>query len=124
MAEEKKGMSKGCMIALIIVAILVVIVIVGGILIYMYRGEIAEFGLGTLAETIATEIKNNLPEGYTAEDVDRIVADFKQAIKDKKIDQGEIQSIGNLFQEVFEDKQIDQEEAKEILETIEDAIED
>lgn len=116
-------MSRGCLIALIIVGIIAVIVVAVGIVCYIYQDQIVEIGLNKLSETVASQIKENLPEGYTAEDVDKVIEDFKQAYKDKKIDQEEIQRISAMFQNMLEDKKIDQDEAEEFLEELKKVIE-
>jgi hypothetical protein len=124
MAEQKKGMSKGCLIALIVVAIIAVVVVAIAIVGYVYKDEIVEMGLNKLTETVAVEIKNNLPEGVTAEDVDNLLAEFKQAYADAKIDQEEIQRLSVLLRESFEDKKIDQDEAKRFMEEIRKSIDE
>ena len=82
MTEQKKGMSKGCLIALIAAAIIVLIVVTVAIVGYIYKDKIVEVGLSKLTETVAVEIKKNLPEGVTADDVDDLLTEFKQAFKD------------------------------------------
>ncbi len=124
MAEGKKGMSKGCLIAMIIGLIIMFIVIALGVVCYVYKDELVELGLTKMTETIVTEVKANLPEGVTAEDVDKIMDDFTKAFKEGKVDQGELQHLSTILQEAFEDKKIDRDEGKKILEELKKAIED
>lgn len=128
MTEQKKGMSKGCLIALIAAAIIVLIVVAVAIVGYIYKDkikdEIVEIGLSKLTETVTVEIKKNLPEGVTADDVDDLLVEFKQAFKDAKIDQQEIQRLSVLLRESLDDKKIDQDEARKFMEELRKAIDE
>jgi actin-like ATPase involved in cell morphogenesis len=123
MTEQKKGMSKGCLVLLIIGIILVVIVVAMSVVCYVYKDDLVEMGLNKMTETIVTELKANLPDGISEEEVDKVVEEFKVAFKEGKIDQGEIQQISTLLQSALEDKEIDEEEGRKILETFKKAIE-
>lgn len=122
MADEKKGMSKGCMIALIVGLIILFIIIALGVVCYVYKDELVEMGLTKMTDTIVTEIKADLPEGVTEADVDEAVEKFKQAFKDGKIDQNEVQKISTIIQTALEDKKIDQDEGSKILEVMKKAV--
>lgn len=52
----KKGMSKGCLVALIIVGVLIVMVVVAGLVCYMKRDDLMKFGAVSLVE----EVKKNM----------------------------------------------------------------
>jgi ABC-type transport system involved in cytochrome bd biosynthesis fused ATPase/permease subunit len=122
MAEGKKGMSKGCLIALIICAIIAVIIIAMAVVCYVYKDELIEAGLNKMTETLSAEIIKDLPEGVTETDVNGLMDEFKQAIKEQKVDQFELQGLSATFQQIMDDKVITQDEAKEILDDIREAI--
>ncbi len=122
MAEGKKGMSKGCLIALIIVAIIAVIIIALSIVCYIYKDELIEAGLTKMTDTLSSEIIKDLPEGIAEQDVDALMDDFRQAIKEQKINKSEIQQLSTSFQEIMQDGVISQEEGKEIMDRIREAI--
>lgn len=121
--EKKKGMSKGCLILLIVGIILVVLVVSMSVVCYVYKDDLVEMGLNKMTDTIVTEIKTNLPEGISEAEVDKVVDEFKVAFKEGKIDQAEIQHISTLLQTALEDKEINEDEGREILETFKKAIE-
>ena len=121
--ETKKGMSRGCLIGLVIVGILAIIVIGSGIVCYIFQDELLEWGLEKTTEMIALEIKANLPEEFTEQDVDNLFDKLKQAIKNKKIDPSKIQKLATQFQLYLEDQKIDEDEAREIMEEIKEIIE-
>ena len=122
MAEGKKGMSKGCLIALIICAIIAVIIIAMAVVCYVYKDELIEAGLNTMTETLSAEIVKDLPEGVTELDVNNLMTEFKQAIKEQKVDQFELQNLSSTFQQIMDDKVITKEEGKKILDQIREAI--
>jgi tRNA C32,U32 (ribose-2'-O)-methylase TrmJ len=124
MAEAKGGLSKGCIIALGIVGVFVILAIALAIVCYVYKDEIIELGLSKLTDSVATEIKKDLPEDVTAADVDSLVAEFKQAYKDKKVDQTEIQRLSVMFQEMLKDKEVDQEEGRKFMDEMRKVIEE
>jgi hypothetical protein len=121
---KKKGMSKGCMISLIVGLIILFIIIALSVVCWVYKDELVEMGLTKMTETIVTEVKANLPEGVTSEDVDRIMDDFTKAFKEGRVDQSELQNLSTMLQEAFKDKKIDQDEGKKLLEELKKAIED
>ena len=124
MAEEKKKMSKGCMVALIIVAVIAVIIIALSIVCYVYKDQLVEFGLEKTVDMVAVEIKANLPEGISSNDVDGVVGDFKKALKEKKIKAEKIQAVAAMFQEIMDDKKVDKDEAQKFLKQLKAAIEE
>lgn len=121
--ETKKGMSRGCLIGLVIVGILAIIVIGSGIVCYIYQDELLEWGLEKTTEMIALEIKANLPEEFTEQDVDDLFDKLKQAIKNKNIDPSKIQKLATQFQLYLKDQKIDEDEARKIIEEIKEAVE-
>ena len=121
MLNQKGGMSRGCMVTLIVVGVIAVLVIASLLICYIYREEIVELGLTKLADTVAMEAKNNLPEGVTAEDIDNALDEFKKAFKEKKIDTEEIQSLSMMFQDIMKDKEVDADEVEEFIDEIKKA---
>ncbi|HHI02623.1 MAG TPA: hypothetical protein ENL22_03775 [candidate division Zixibacteria bacterium] len=121
--KTKKGMSRGCLIGLIVAGILVIIVIGSGIVCYVYQDELLEWGLEKTTEMIALEIKANLPEEITEQDVDELFEKLKQAIKNKEIDPSKIQKLATQFQMYLEDQKIDEDEARAIMEEIKEVVE-
>jgi len=121
-AEEKKGMSKGCMIALIVAGVIAVIIIALGIVCYVYQDQLVEWGMEKSLGMISAEMKANLPEGITEDDIDNAINKFKQMIKDKKIETTEIQTLAVKIQEVMEDKKLDTSEVREIFEDLKDIV--
>lgn len=124
MSEQRKGLSKGCMVALIIVGVLVVILIATMIVCYIYKDELVGFGLEKMTEAASLEIKKDLPEGYTADGVDSLMVEFRTAFKENKIDQNELQEITSSLQDLMKEGKYTPEKGKEFLEMVRTAIEE
>ncbi len=122
-AVPKKGMSRGCLIGLIVVGILAIIVIGAGVVCYVYQDELLEYGLDKSTDMIALEIKTNLPEEFTEAEVDELFDRLKQAIKNKEINPESIQKLVMQFQSYLEDQKIDMDEARKLIEEIKETIE-
>ncbi|MCP4705866.1 MAG: hypothetical protein GY865_14800 [candidate division Zixibacteria bacterium] len=122
-AVPKKGMSKGCLIGLVVVGILAIIVIGSGIVCYVYQDELLEYGLDKSTDMIALEIKANLPEEFTEAEIDELFDKLKQAIKNKEINPESIQKLVMQFQSYLEDQKIDMDEARKLIEEIKETIE-
>lgn len=122
-AVPKRGMSKGCLVGLIVVGVLAVLILVLGSLAYFYWEDIANWGLEKTTEMIAMEIKANLPEEFTEQDVDDLFDKLKRALKNKEIDATKIQMLATQFQTYLEDQKIDEDEARMLLNEIKKAVE-
>ena len=121
--EPKKGMSRGCLVGLVIAGILAIIFIGTAIVCYVYQDELLEWGLEKTTEMIAMEIKANLPEEITEQDIDELFDKLRKAIKNKEIDAAKIQKLAGQFQFYLEDQKIDENEAQKIIDEIKEAVE-
>ena len=121
-ATPKKGMSRGCLIGLIVVGILAVIVIGSSIVCYVYRAELLEFGLEKTTDMIALEIKANLPEEFTEAEIDELFDRLRKAVMSEEIDPTRIQNLATQFQSYLEDQKIDVDEARKLIEEIKDVL--
>ncbi len=121
MTEPKKGMSKGCLITLIVASVILVLVVAMSVVCYVKRDTILEWSISKMIDTARMDILNDLPEGYTADDVNKICDNFKTALAEKKVDANEVRNIATMFQEILKDKKIDKDEAKTFLEELKKA---
>ncbi len=114
--------SKGCTIAIIVLAVIVLILIVGMVFVWINRGKIVDAVTGYAIEATQQEIVNNLPDGYTAEMVNQIMADLKTGLQNKTVSDAAIQELAGTFQAAMADKKIDKEEGRHLLEMIQRAL--
>lgn len=115
MSEQKKGMSRGCLISLVVFAVILVIVIAMSIVCYIKKDSIMEWGVLQISSQLQREIVADLPEGVTKEEVDSVFTQFNQAVKDKSVDPTDLQSLTVMIQEIMKDKKVDHEESMRVL---------
>lgn len=116
------AMSKGCTIGLIIGAVIVLLIIVGVIFVVMNKDKIFEAGITYLIDTVETELVSEPPEGYTADSIHELMAEFKIKINNKELDPTTIQKLAGNFREAMADEEFDQEEKLTLLLSIEEAV--
>lgn len=61
--QQKKGMSTGCLVALIIVGVLIILIVIAGIVCYMKRGDLVQYGAVTMTEEIKKVAAENPQPG-------------------------------------------------------------
>jgi predicted metal-dependent hydrolase len=121
-AEEKKGMSKGCMISLIIVGIIVIIVIALSVVCYVNRDKIVNAVLDKSQTWITEQVDQNLPEEYTSEEAHQIISDFFDDVKAGVISKDELNSVTQEFQALMQDKQFSVEDARKLLDRMKEML--
>ena len=116
--EPKKGMSKGCMVTLIVVAVLVVMVIVAGLVCYAKRDELAKAGVNITVSQMQSELMANPVEGIDTVVVNRIADGFVAKVNEAEFDAGEFAFFFQTIQTIMADRVIDAEEAQQFMETM------
>lgn len=116
------AMSRGCTVALIIVAAIVLLIIVAIFIVWLNRDKVGNYILDKAITAAETEITANLPDGYTEAQVHDLMAELKTAIKNGTIGGPEIQELAGSFQAAMSDKEISKEEGAHLLMLIEKAL--
>jgi hypothetical protein len=116
------AMSRGCTIALIIVAAILLIIIIGLIIVYVNRDKIVEAGVDYMIENAEEKIIANLPDGYTPEMVQELMRELKAAIKNDQIPGSQLQEMIGVYRDMMDDNEITKEEGTRLLGMIEDAL--
>jgi len=107
----KKRMSKGCLIALIVVGVLAVIVIIAGITCYLKKDELVKYGTAALVNSIKTELNNNPVAGVDTVRVNAITDAFIKKMNESELDYAMYGSFAQQIQALPSDKKIDSAEA-------------
>ena len=116
---QKKGMSKGCTVALIVAGILLVIVIIGAVVVAYYWDDLMKFP----AKRVVVEMKQSLSE-EPVQGVDTVrfnaVADgfLKKLDSDEKLDLQNYRELLLDIQQVASDKKYDSAEVEQIIDGI------
>ena len=114
----KKGMSKGCLIGLIIVGALVVMVVIAGVTCYVKRAEIAKFGVKTMITGLKTQVNDNPVEGIDTVTFNAISDAFMVKLEQTELDVEKLGQLAQTIQPIMSDQAIDSAEAVWYLEAL------
>ncbi|MCP4686343.1 MAG: hypothetical protein GY867_12970 [bacterium] len=110
---QKKGMSKGCLVGIIIAAVLVVIAAIGVALIYFYMDDIGKFGVVTLADGVKAGVAENPPEGVDTVRVNAMIDAFVEKVNAAEEDNlVTLSAFMQTVQTVVSDREVDAEEVE------------
>jgi hypothetical protein len=111
-SEKKKGMSKGCLVALIVGIVLVVIVVGSGLICWLKKDAIMKASTAAMVEAISTELTEQPVEGVDTVVVNRVTDAFVERLnQDEKMDLQRFQSFAQEIQIIMSDKKVDADEA-------------
>lgn len=116
------AMSKGCTVALIILAAILLLIIIGIIIVYINKDKILEAGVDYMIANAEEKIVANLPDGYTPEMVHDVMQELKAAIGNGEIPGPQLQAMVKTYQDVMSDNEITEDEGARLLGMIEDAL--
>ncbi len=116
--QAKKGMSKGCLIALIVVGVLVLLLVIVGITCYLKREDLAKYGAVTLINSVKTELNNNPVEGVDTVRVNAVAEAFVEKLQDSKLDFEKYGQIMQSIQAIMTDKTVDSDEAEDFVQAM------
>ena len=86
MADQSGKMSKGCLVALIVVGAIVLLAIIAGITCYVYREDIAKGTAGVVVNKIQEEVAKQSPEGVDTVQFNAIADGFKNKLDSTKLE--------------------------------------
>lgn len=86
MADQSGKMSKGCLIALIVVGAVVVIGVIIGIVVCVYHEDILESAAGVMVNGVKEELAKQAPEGVDTVQFNAIADGFKDDLSKGKLD--------------------------------------
>ncbi|UCC43880.1 MAG: hypothetical protein JSU65_12290 [Candidatus Zixiibacteriota bacterium] len=115
---QKKGMSKGCMISLIIVSVLVLIVIILGITCWVYKEDLAKMAGITAVESVKTMVAENPPEGIDTTQFNAVTDAFIGKINADSLSMERYAEFMQAVQPMMSDQEISAEEAEWWMSTI------
>jgi cell division protein FtsX len=116
------AMSRGCTVALIIVAAILLLIIIGIFIVWLNREKVGNYLLDQAISTAETKIDANLPEGYTEAQVHDVMMELKTAIKNGDISGPQIQELAGAFQAAISDNEISKEEGAHLLTLIQHTL--
>ena len=112
------GMSKGMKITLIIIGVFVVLVVIATATCYVYREDIARFGIITLVNQMKAEIAANPVEGMDTAAFNRMADGFITRVNEGEFALDDFAPIGLSLQGAMDDKVLDSAEVAGFIETM------
>ncbi len=118
MTEEiqKKGMSKGCMVALIVVGVLFLMAVIAGVTCWMKKAELVKYGVKTTIIQIGSIAKENPQAGVDTTQINTIITAFSEKLdNDTTLN---LELLGATIQKIQympQDEVIDSLEAIELI---------
>ncbi len=120
MTEEvqKKRMSKGCLIALIVVGVLLLLVIIAGITCYLKKDELVKYGTTTMVTGIKTKLNDNPVAGIDTVRVNAVADAFIEKFNEAEIDYTRYGALSGELQEFVADDEIDSMDAERFVQAM------
>ncbi len=115
---EKKKMSKGCMIGLIVGGVFVAMVAVAAVTCYMKRDDIARYGVSTLLESLKTKVNAGEVEGVDAERFSIMTDAFIVRLEADSLDYTKFQRFGASIQSMAAAEETDKEEVASLMDAM------
>ena len=113
---QSKGMSKGCLIGLIVAAAILLLIIIGLVTCWVYKEDLAKMGATTLVTGLKTELANNQFEDVDTVQFNVIADAFLEKLEQEE--QLDLQTYGIFMQSlqgVMADKIFDAEEVPAVV---------
>lgn len=108
---EKKGMSKGCLVGLIVGIVLVVLVAGIALTVWYKWDDIKKAGVVTVAESLRTELNDNPVEGVDTVQVNRVTDGFLAKLDTDQVTIEQLSQFMQSVQSIMADQAVDAEEA-------------
>lgn len=116
--QAKKGMSKGLLIALIVVGVVVLLVVIAGITCYLKREELVRYGAVISINSVKTEVNDNPVEGVDTVRVNAVADAFVEKLQESKLDFDKCGRFVRTVQAIMSDKKVDSDEAEDIVQAM------
>ncbi len=116
---KKGGMSKGCLVGLIIAGVLLVIVIVGIVLVVAYKDDLGKMGAVTVANQAKQMVADNPVEGLDTVQFNAVVDAFaEKTTADSTVDLESLAVFMQSLQTYVGDGEVSASDAESIQEAI------
>ena len=122
---QKRGLSKGCLVGLIIIGILVVIIVIGAITCYVYRADLTKKAGSTALVGVKDMVAENPPEGVDTVQFNALTDAFLTQLDQDDFgdDDTKMQRFGMFLQKVTSlmgDGEVSAEDVKAVSEAMVD----
>jgi len=115
---QKKGLSKGCLIGLIVAAVLLVMVIVAVIVIYIYREDLSKFAGTAVITQIQQQVAQDPPPGLDVAAFDAVCNEFSARMEADSLDPEAYTAFLSKVRTIPMDNKVDSAEAVIFLDAV------
>lgn len=98
---KKQGMSKGCMVGLIVGGIILVLILVALVTCWYYKEDIMKMGAATAVRGLQTQLVENAPEGVDTTQFKALTEAFVQKVNAEKLDPEKYADFFSTVQELM-----------------------
>lgn len=122
---QKKRMSKGCLVALIVVGVLLIMVAVAAITCWMKKDDLVKYGVVQLVGGIAEMAQADPQPGVDPDRLENLAGAFEERIN--AVDSVDFQQLGMVAQQlqpIAQDETIDSTDARKLYEVVFDIFPD
>jgi len=109
-ATEKKGMSKGCLVGLIVLGVLIVVIAILSVVCYMNKDSIMKFGVNTMITEVKVQMANSPNPGMDTTTFNAIADEFSRKLETGEVDSQKLSAMAAVIQNIIEDKVVDSAE--------------
>ncbi len=107
---KKQGMSKGCLVGLIVVGVLLILIIAISITCYVKREDIAKFAAVTVVNSVKQMVATDLPPGTDTTQFNAISEAFVKKLNESPLDSDKYGAFMREIQSIPGDKKVDSAE--------------
>jgi hypothetical protein len=115
---QKQGMSKGCLIGIIVAAVLVVMVIIAIFAFWYYKDDVVKFGANTVIASIRAEVSNNPPSGVDTTAFFAVCDAFSDRLQSDTLKLQQFEGFFKEAQTVITDSKVDSAEVERLVESM------
>ncbi len=114
--QPRKGMSRGCMVTLIVVGVLLILFIAASVVCYIKRDDIVRGGLTMGVNQVKGKIVTSAPQGVDTVWVAEVTEAFNAEVQNRSLEELQVkpvamQQLGEMIQARAGDDDIDSAEA-------------
>jgi hypothetical protein len=107
---EKKGMSKGCLVGLIVLGVLIVAIAALSFVCYLKKDSIMRFGVDAMVAEAKTQVANNPSTPIDSATFNAVADSFSTKLNAEEVDMQKMGVLAQVIQGIIEDKVVDSAE--------------
>lgn len=111
---EKRGLSKGCLVGLIVAGVLLTLIIILAVTCYIKRDDLARWGTKTVIEGLKTELRTHAASGINTDQFVALADSFMVRLTAGQIPTEKLGSLMQVAQNVISDRKFDSAEVVQL----------